>query len=186
MATPPPPSTIRPFDRPRTIGYFLHHLNQLPEEYLGAETNRLTLCYFCVSALDILDALDQLKNKQGIIDWIYNLQVCPPENDKDLYWQHAGFIGGTFLGGTYLFGENVINENGNINDDGDTYRISTDTAAALKKNVRTSYQTTTTSGEYIHGHLAMTYTAIVSLLILGDDLSRLKKEPIVRALSRLF
>ncbi|KAF9585447.1 Geranylgeranyl transferase type-1 subunit beta [Lunasporangiospora selenospora] len=38
---------------------------------------------------------------------------------------------------------------------------------------------------YDTAHITMTYAALVSLLILGDDLSRVAKEPIVRALKKL-
>jgi geranylgeranyl transferase type-1 subunit beta len=135
------------FDRQRSIAYFKYNLQTLPEEYLGAEVNRLTLCYFCLSALEILDALDVVE-KKGVIDWIYNLQIYPSSTSENFPREHSGFIGGTFLGGKF--------------GDGDFGRKSCG-----------------------HGHLAMTYTAIVSLVILGDDLSRLRKEDIVRALQGL-
>lgn len=37
----------------------------------------------------------------------------------------------------------------------------------------------------VHGHIAMTYTALASLLILGDDLERVAREPILRAVRQL-
>ena len=52
------------FDIPRSIKYFMYNLQLLPEAYTGAETNRLTLCYFCVSALDLLGAIDKIPSKQ--------------------------------------------------------------------------------------------------------------------------
>ena len=36
-----------------------------------------------------------------------------------------------------------------------------------------------------HSHIAMTYTALAVLSILGDDLSRVRRGPILRALGRL-
>ena len=36
-----------------------------------------------------------------------------------------------------------------------------------------------------HGHVAMTYTALACLIILGDDLSRVAREPILASLSEL-
>ena len=42
---------------------------------------RLTVCFFALSGLDVLDALDVIdKNRQDIIDWIYSLQVLPDPN----------------------------------------------------------------------------------------------------------
>ncbi len=148
------------FDIPRSIKYFMYNLQLLPEAYTGAETNRLTLCYFCVSALDLLGAIDKIPSKQHIIDWIYNLQIAPhnnSDNNKDNnnieFWQHSGFIGGTFLGGDYF--------------------QANDTRSSRAAN------------ENLHGHIAMTYTSIATLLILGDDLSRVKRDAIKVSLSAL-
>ncbi len=147
------------FDIPRSIKYFIYNLQLLPEAYTGAETNRMTLCYFCVSALDILGGLDKIPNKKHIIDWIYNLQIAPPtntsSNDDNLpeYWQHSGFIGGTFLGGDF-----IQTNSANVNRP---------------------------ANEHLHGHIAMTYTSIATLLILGDDLSRVNRDAIKVSLAAL-
>ncbi len=38
----------------------------------------MTVAFFAISGLDMLDALDILdKSKADIIDWIYSLQVLP-------------------------------------------------------------------------------------------------------------
>jgi geranylgeranyl transferase type-1 subunit beta len=42
-----------------------------------------------------------------------------------------------------------------------------------------------TSSLYDSGHLAMTYTALATLKILGDDFSRINKQAIIRALKSL-
>ena len=39
--------------------------------------------------------------------------------------------------------------------------------------------------DYNHGHIAMTYTALCTLTMLGDDLSRLEKDKILKALKAL-
>ncbi|KAJ3313800.1 Geranylgeranyl transferase type-1 subunit beta [Blyttiomyces sp. JEL0837] len=46
-------------------------------------------------------------------------------------------------------------------------------------------KTCSTQNPYNDAHLAMTYTALASLLILGDDLSRVNKKAVVRALRHL-
>ena len=58
--------------------YLLHSLlAPLPDAYTSLDTNRLTLCHFCVHSLQIVNGLDKLgeKNVEEIINWIYNLQV---------------------------------------------------------------------------------------------------------------
>ena len=70
-------------DVSRAIKYFMYNLQLLPQAYTGAETNRMTLCYFCVSALDLLGSLDKIRDKQSIIEWIYNLQVVPGQSKGD-------------------------------------------------------------------------------------------------------
>ncbi|KRY15501.1 LIM domain-containing protein jub [Trichinella patagoniensis] len=59
------------------VQYLLSHLHELPDIYLDQYSNRLTLLYFVLSGLDILDAMDSISadEKRKIIDWIYSLQV---------------------------------------------------------------------------------------------------------------
>lgn len=42
---------------------------------------RLTVAFFALSGLDMLDSLD-LVNKEDIIEWIYSLQVLPTEDSE--------------------------------------------------------------------------------------------------------
>lgn len=55
-------------------------LEQLPSPYEPNDVNRLTLAYFAVSALDLLNALDQVP-AVDVIDWVYSLQVLPLSAD---------------------------------------------------------------------------------------------------------
>ena len=48
------------FTPARHVEYFLKCLRQLPSPYTSLDTNRLTVAYFCVSALDLLDSLDRV------------------------------------------------------------------------------------------------------------------------------
>ena len=41
------------------------------------------------------------------------------------------------------------------------------------------------ANEHLHGHIAMTYTSIATLLILGDDLSRINRRAIAKSLAAL-
>lgn len=56
--------------------------------FLTAKTNtgllfptRLTIVFFALSGLDVLDALDAV-DKNIMIEWIYSLQVLPTKNRK--------------------------------------------------------------------------------------------------------
>lgn len=42
---------------------------------------RLTIVFFALSGLDVLDALDAV-DKNVMIEWIYSLQVLPTEDRK--------------------------------------------------------------------------------------------------------
>jgi geranylgeranyl transferase type-1 subunit beta len=78
-AEKPKPGTV--FERAKHLRYLQGCMRLLPASYAAQESNRLTLLYFVVSGLDILDQLDVLKNKESIIDWIYSLQVLPDKNE---------------------------------------------------------------------------------------------------------
>ena len=41
------------------VAYFLYHLKSLPAPYSALDTTRMTVLYFCVSGLDMLEALDR-------------------------------------------------------------------------------------------------------------------------------
>ena len=44
--------------------------------------NRMTILFFCISGLDLLNKLDILDDRKSeIIDWIYSQQILPNSND---------------------------------------------------------------------------------------------------------
>lgn len=43
--------------------------------------SRLTIVFFALSGLDVLDALDVI-DRSALIEWIYSLQVLPTEDSK--------------------------------------------------------------------------------------------------------
>jgi geranylgeranyl transferase type-1 subunit beta len=106
------------------------------------DTMRLTVAFFAISGLDLLNALDMPRDeKDAIIDWIYSLEVRLPQDAKQQPLPRvAGFRGSPANG---------------------------------------------TGHSLDCGHLAMTYSALASLLILGDDLSRVDKQGILRSLRDL-
>lgn len=56
----PSSSSSLSFDRDRHVRFLEMMLDALPSEYQEQEINRLTLAYFAISGLQILDALDQV------------------------------------------------------------------------------------------------------------------------------
>lgn len=52
----------------------------LPGRFASLDTNRMTVAFFAISGLDILDGLDKIKVKtEDMIEWIYALQVLPKQ-----------------------------------------------------------------------------------------------------------
>lgn len=123
------------FEYERHAAYFRKHLRMMPAPYASMDTNRLTLLYFCISGLDLLQHLDE-GEKDSIITFIYSLQS--PLAD------HGGFYGYP--------------------------RVNFDSEEQDRCNNQP--------------HIANTYCALVSLIILGDDLKRVNREGIASSLRK--
>ncbi|XP_055554565.1 geranylgeranyl transferase type-1 subunit beta isoform X2 [Falco cherrug] len=135
------------FLRERHVRFFQRCLQVLPERYSTLETSRLTIAFFALSGLDMLDSLDVV-NKDDIIEWIYSLQVLPTEDRSNL--NRCGFRGSSYLGMPFN----------------------------PSKGLGIFHP-------YDSGHIAMTYTGLSCLVILGDDLSRVNKDAILAGLRAL-
>ncbi|KAI3372789.1 hypothetical protein L3Q82_023245 [Scortum barcoo] len=59
---------------------------------------RLTIIFFALSGLDVLDALDVI-DRTSMIEWIYSLQVLPAEDQSNL--SRCGFRGSSHIGIPY-------------------------------------------------------------------------------------
>ena len=187
------------------MAYFLYHLRCLPAAYIGLDTNRLTACYFCLSALDLLDALDHLEQPRArIIEWIYSLQVLPTTGDgcsndigeghhsdtnKEAQRQEEG-------ADSRLEEQNDAKTTRRLSDLGSWASASAEACrdcgfigSAFLGGERfhpvSKVAVPATAMGPVHGHIAMTYTALASLLILGDDLTRIAREPILAAVRQL-
>ncbi|TRY64803.1 hypothetical protein DNTS_004407 [Danionella cerebrum] len=88
------------FLRERHVRFFQRCLQVLPERYAPYETsrNRLTVAFFALSGLDVLDALDSV-DKPALIEWIYSLQVLPTPDRSNL--GRCGFRGSSHIGVPY-------------------------------------------------------------------------------------
>ena len=66
------------FNKAKHIKYWLRCLKTLlPTAYTSNDTQRMTLAFFTLSALDLLDALydhTTIEERQGYVDWIYRCQ----------------------------------------------------------------------------------------------------------------
>jgi geranylgeranyl transferase type-1 subunit beta len=73
--------------RRQQIKYFQRFLNLIPARLSSYDSTRLTIAFFAISGLDILNALDVLDDKkEHIIDWIYRLQVVPDGSRKKIWY----------------------------------------------------------------------------------------------------
>lgn len=104
--------------------------------------------------LDILGGLDRLEC-EFICEFIYSLQV--PTRVSDLFPSYAGFLGSPYLG--------ISNSDAIINGELINFDEVLHQGLLLK---------------HAQGHLAMTYTALATLVTLGDNLARVEKNKIVQ------
>lgn len=120
---------------------------------------RLSISFFAISGLDVLGRLDLLDNhRTEYIDWIYQMQIVSC-SDEPGNMKRCGFRG-SLAATTSLYRE-------------------TKTSNPVKNSGSPSHHPLDTS------HITMTYAAINSLLILGDDLQRLQKEAILAGVKAL-
>ncbi|KAI9009155.1 terpenoid cyclases/protein prenyltransferase alpha-alpha toroid [Hyaloraphidium curvatum] len=85
-------------DHARHKAYFMRCVRTLPHQYTGADTTRMTLLFFALAALDLLDCISSFSEseKAGIIRWVYSQQILPESADDDCVG--CGFRGAPFLG----------------------------------------------------------------------------------------
>ncbi|KAF4524457.1 hypothetical protein B566_EDAN011880, partial [Ephemera danica] len=126
--------------------YFRRYLQLMPSQAASQDCQRLTIAFFSISGLDVLNRLDLLNEseKKDIIEWVYRLQVLP--DDDETSWHRCGFLGSSTISFT-----------------------------PSSKEAR----------EYQTGHLAMTYTGLAILAIMGDDFMGVNKEAVIKGVRAL-
>ncbi|KAK8942407.1 Protein farnesyltransferase subunit beta [Platanthera zijinensis] len=148
------------FDRERHVAFLEILLERLPEDYESQEINRLTLAYFIISSLSVLDALDRVKTDQ-LVSWVMSFQIHA-RNDADLENGDASFRelvkmrmmkscmapSGQFYGFGGSTPSNTLNNDGKAS----TYNCS---------------------------HLASTYCALAILKLVGYSFSNVNIDPIL-------
>lgn len=136
--------------RDKHVKYFKRILHVIPGQFSSLDTHRMTLAFFALSGLDLLDALAEIeKDREAIVEWIYSLQVLPNSQGTNL--SQCGFRGSSALGHPFSAEKQCPD-----------------------KDV-----------PYDSAHVTMTYTALASLLILGDNLSRVNRVAVVAGLRKL-
>ncbi len=124
------------FDRDRHVAFFSVAYKRAWRNS-SADSMKMTVLYFIISAIDLLDVLEIVVDRKAVVEWIYRQQVTGDEER----WMNAGFRVGPCLG---FAGES--------------------------------------DSKYDYATLASTYCALCMLRILGDDLTRVHKAAIIRAM----
>jgi geranylgeranyl transferase type-1 subunit beta len=149
-------------NKSKHVQFFQRHLGCLPHHYTATDASRMTLIYFCLAALELLGqsvAFDS-EGRQACLDWIYAQQVLSKDRS------FAGFRGSPLSGASFDPESVLPLINRSINR-----QLTRIFQIVVRKSLAVS--------EYDVPHLTMTYTAIASLLILRDDLSKLRKMEII-------
>ncbi|CAG8457378.1 10309_t:CDS:2 [Paraglomus occultum] len=171
------PTSNITFDKDKHVMYFKRCMAYLPEPYTNNDTNRMTLAFFGLGGLDLLNMIETIysaEQREQWIDWIYAQQILPDKDNPgkllntllrsnvprlkfqslrpwlELNRHICGFRGSPFSGLPYS-----------------------------REGCRES------RFPFDAAHLAMTYTALCSLLILGDDFSRIDRGAIINGLTYL-
>jgi len=130
----------------RHAKFFLRSLHIVPGSFASFDTQRVTIAFFALSGLDLLDRLDLIDGQRDeIIAWLYSAMISSGSEDSDEL-SRCGFRGSTAL-----------------------------------KLSSSPYSTHL----YDSGHIAMTYTALASLVILGDKLEKVDRRSILEGVKAL-
>ncbi|XP_034206238.1 geranylgeranyl transferase type-1 subunit beta isoform X2 [Prunus dulcis] len=81
------------FERDRHVTFLQMMYQLLPSPYQSQEINRLTLAYFVISGLDLLNSLDRLVDKDAVATWVLSLQAHPRSTAELNNGQFYGFHG---------------------------------------------------------------------------------------------
>ncbi|KAK0527819.1 geranylgeranyl transferase type-1 subunit beta [Tilletia horrida] len=85
------------FEHKKHVAFWLRCLRMLPEPYTSGDTQRMTLGYFCLGALDLLGVAQSKiasDERAGLVEWVYAQQI--PQA------QGGGFRGSSSAGSSRL------------------------------------------------------------------------------------
>ena len=69
---PPSPTELHNAKHSKFLSRCLYFL---PTPYDSLDVQRTMAAFFCLGGLDVLDTLEAVEDKAGVIEWIYSLQV---------------------------------------------------------------------------------------------------------------
>lgn len=147
------------------VQYFRSCLIGLPKEMKYLDASRMNILFFALSGLGVLDAIQVIPQtvRKRIIDWIYLNQITL----DDLIKFHRHSLSASEA---ELIDQKII-----LSDP--------------KLIGRAGFRGSPACGRSGHAHdcgnLAMSYCAIISLLMLGDDLSRLDRHALIAGMKPL-
>ncbi|KAF9590058.1 hypothetical protein IFM89_030370 [Coptis chinensis] len=79
-------------EKERHVRFLEMMYESIPSDYEGQEINHLTLAYFVVSGLNILNALDRI-DKEQVLSWVLSFQVHPINDIDSDSGKFYGFYG---------------------------------------------------------------------------------------------
>lgn len=155
-----------------------------------AEVHRLSSLFFIVSGLDLLGALDTnltRSDKEDIIEWIYSYQVDVKRvKTKGMGGEENGPHNNCVMADITAINDpkttttqtETTNTTNNNNDKNDTF----------KEVGNSGFRATSMINSDIPldcGIVSMTYCALATLVILGDDLSRVDRKSIIAGIRHI-
>lgn len=151
---------------PSHVKYFLRCLDTLPMQYVSLDTNRMTIVFFCVAGLDLLCALDKLDTRR-IISWIYAQQASISAYFPSVLLHSARPT--------------------SLSNVSKVLPTSSGEAGGFRGGpfLGGEFAGRASSSVYDTGHIAMTYTAIALLIILGDNLSSIDRGAVLSLVKSL-
>ncbi|KAK8961980.1 Protein farnesyltransferase subunit beta [Platanthera guangdongensis] len=161
------------FDRDRHVAFLEILLERLPEDYESQEINRLTLAYFIISSLSVLDALDRVNTDQ-LVSWVMSFQIHA-RNDADL---QNGLVYKTSNSAPVLVAYSDADYAGSLDD----RRSTTSSGQFYGFGGSTPSNTLNNDGKvsiYNCSHLASTYCALAILKLVGYSFSNVNIDPIL-------
>ncbi|VUZ46903.1 unnamed protein product [Hymenolepis diminuta] len=137
------------------LKYFKRTIGILPSHVQFYDSHRLTLLYFSVCGLSIINEIPSTE-VDHLIDFIYAHQIPP---SKEYGSTRCGFRGSSFIGAPLHLN---FGNDGDVEDDRKLPPLPYDSC-----------------------HVTTDYSALISLLVLGDDLDRIDRRAIIEGIKSL-
>ncbi|KAI9202945.1 geranylgeranyl transferase type-1 subunit beta-like protein [Polychytrium aggregatum] len=137
------------------VKYFNRCTSLMPQDYTSLDTSRLMLAYFALSGLDLLGAVDKVVSPENKKHWIEWIYAQQIHPDERPELKDQSLGRCGFRGSPFMGAPH------------DPHACSTPFTA------------------YDASHVTMSYTALLTLIILGDDLSRVDRAAVAAGIKAL-